>query len=364
MIKASIVGCGKIAEAHAWAIGLVPGAELVGLCDAEELMARQLAERFRVRGVFGNVRALLDEARPDVVHITTPPQSHFAIARQCLEAGCHVYVEKPFTLNSREADELLGLAKERGLHVTVGNDEQFSQAAMRMRRMIRDGYLGGPPVHMEATFCYDLGDEVYAKAFLSDRSHWVRSLPGQLLQNIISHGLIKIVEYLPGQDVRVRARGFTSPFLAKLGERELIDELRVELVDDRMTTAYFTFSTQMRPSLIEMRIYGPKNGLVFNQDHHSVIQLPGRIHKSYAAKILPLNDLARQYRRNLAANVRSFLRREFYMQEGLRNLTRLFYRSIEERSPVPIAYRDILLTTKIMDEIFAQTYGRSHADES
>ena len=47
---------------------------------------------------------MLSDAQPDVVHITTPPESHFEIARLCLAAGCHVYVEKPFTLNEQRRE--------------------------------------------------------------------------------------------------------------------------------------------------------------------------------------------------------------------------------------------------------------------
>jgi hypothetical protein len=95
-----------------------------------------------------------------------------------------------------------------------------------------------------------------------------------------------------------------------------------------------------------------------NQDHHAVIQLRGGTYKSYLEKTVPLYQFARQYRKNLVANVRLFARRTFHMQEGLRNLTRMFYRSVAENSAVPIAYRDILLTTRIMDEIFRQVYGK------
>src|SRR5262252_7699047 len=110
MLKVAIVGCGKIADAHAAAIRRIEGCEIVGVCDREPLMARQLYERFPVKRYFTNVPELLDETRPDVVHITTPPQSHFDIARLCLERHCHLYVEKPFTLDSEEARQLLCLA--------------------------------------------------------------------------------------------------------------------------------------------------------------------------------------------------------------------------------------------------------------
>src|SRR3954468_20314594 len=105
-LKVAIVCCGKIADEHAAAIRRIGGCEIVGVCDREPLMAGQLAERFEVDQSFTDVSELLDRARPDVVHITTPPASHFELARLCLDHGVHVYVEKPFTLFEAEAREL------------------------------------------------------------------------------------------------------------------------------------------------------------------------------------------------------------------------------------------------------------------
>jgi predicted dehydrogenase len=354
MIKAAIVGCGKIADAHAWAISMIPGTEIVGVCDNEELMARQLSERFKVGGYFSSLKTMLEAAKPTVVHITTPPQSHFELGRACLEAGCHVYIEKPFTVNSAEAEELIRLADRCGLKVTVGTDEQFSHVAVRMRELIGTGYLGGPPIHMEVYYCYDLGDERYARAFLEDETHWVRRLPGQLIHNVISHGIAKIAEYLEGEDVQVIAHGFSSEFLRNLGEHELIDELRAIIDDGGKRTAYFTFSTQMRPLLREFRVYGPKNGLVLNQDHHSLIKIPGKSYISYADKFIPLNALAREYRKNMMANANLFLKRNLHMKAGMKRLVELFYQSIVKNSQPPISPREIVLTAKIMDSLFAQ----------
>jgi predicted dehydrogenase len=354
MIKAAIVGCGKIADAHAWAISLIPDTEIVGVCDNEELMAKQLYERFKIKRYFRDIHDMLEATRPNVVHITTQPQSHFEIGKICLEAGCHVYIEKPFTINGYEADQLLRLANQKELKLTVGTDEQYTQVAIRMRKLINDGYLGGPPVHMEVYYCYDLGEERFARSFLENKTHWVRSLPGQLMHNIISHGIAKIAEYLTGDNFKIIAHGFTSDFLKRLGENDLIDELRVILNDDNKTTAYFTFSTQMRPLLREFRIYGPKNGLIINQDHHSLIKVPGTSYISYLDKFIPLNYYAKQYRKNMVANARLFLRRDFNMKSGLKRLIELFYKSISNNSPLPISYREILLTTKIMDSIFTQ----------
>src|SRR5690348_9816730 len=137
MFKAAIVGCGKIADSHASQILRIPGTEIVGVCDREPLMARQLMDRFPVQRGFSDVEELLRETRPDVVHVTTPPQSHFTIAKACLERGCHVYVEKPFTLDEGEADRLIDYANKKGLKITAGHDDQFTHVARRMRTLVQ-----------------------------------------------------------------------------------------------------------------------------------------------------------------------------------------------------------------------------------
>ena len=68
MLKVAIVGCGKIADAHASHIQWIEGAEIVGVCDREPLMAKQLYERFPVKAYFTDLGELLSQARPDVVH--------------------------------------------------------------------------------------------------------------------------------------------------------------------------------------------------------------------------------------------------------------------------------------------------------
>ncbi len=358
MLRVAIVGCGKIADSHAAQIARIAGCEIVGVCDTEELMARQLYDRFPVQRYFGDLQDLLAQARPDVVHITTPPQSHFEIARQCMETGCHVFIEKPITVYAGEAEKLVSLANLTGRKLTVGHDAQFSHVAMRMRKLVRDGYLGGPPVHMESHWCYDLGDAVYAKTLLGDKQHWARTLPGGLLHNIISHGVAKIAEFLKGENPQVIACGFVSPFLRNLGEEEMVDELRVIIKEEEGTTAYFTFSSQMQPSLHQFRIYGPRNGLLLDEDKRILIKLRGGSFKSYAEHFIPPLTHAGQYIANFTRSMRLFLKMDFHPDSGKKYLIESFYRSIVEDSAPPIPYHEILWTSKIMDEIFGQIRAR------
>ncbi len=363
MLKVAIVGCGKIADEHASQIQRIRGCEIVGICDRELLMARQLYERFPVKRYFGDVAELLSAAAPDVVHITTPPQGHFDIAKLCLEAGCHVYVEKPFTLYESEARELIALASGKGLKVTVGHDDQFSHAARRMRTLVQNGYLGSELVHMESYYGYEL-KQAYARALLGDQRHWVRGLPGKLLHNVISHGIARIAEFLTTDSPHVIAYGFVSPFLKKMGEREIIDELRVIVAEETGTTAYFTFSSQMRPLLHQFRIYGAQNGLVLDQDQEALVKLRGARFKSYAEKFIPPVIMAKQYLGNLRPNLRTFLAADFHMKSGMKCLIESFYHSILNDAPPPIPYREIFLTARIMDAIFAELDAQRPAVEA
>jgi predicted dehydrogenase len=351
MLKIAIVGCGKIADDHAQQIRRVRNAQLTAFCDAEPLMAEQMRDRFGGLA-FADLDRLLEQAKPDVVHITTPPTSHFRLAMRCLEAGCHVFVEKPFTMNADEARRLLQTATARGLNITVGHNLQFSDPAIRMRELVASGFLGGRPVHLESYYSYDLGDRDYARAFLSDSSHWVRCLPGGLLQNVISHGLGRIAEYMQGDDPRVVVHGFTSPFLRSLGEHTLRDELRV-IVYDEHTTAYFTFSSQIRPQVSEFRVFGPRNGVLIDDAHNVMTTLRGAKYKSYLDMLVPPLAASAQLFANGWRNMRRLVTADLHMGNSMKVLIERFYQSIREGQAVPIPYREILVTAQLMDAVFA-----------
>jgi hypothetical protein len=110
----------------------------------------------------------------------------------------------------------------------------------------------------------------------------------------------------------------------------------------------------MRPSLHQFRIFGPKNGLFLDDDEQVVLRLRGARFKSYAEKFGAPVVYTQQYLGNLARNARLFLANDFHMKSGMKNLIEAFYQSITQNSPVPISAREILLISRISDEIFQQ----------
>jgi hypothetical protein len=118
----------------------------------------------------------------------------------------------------------------------------------------------------------------------------------------------------------------------------------------------------MRPALHMFRIYGNKNGLVLDQDQEVLIKLRGARFKSFLEKFVPTAIFAKQYLGNLRINLGLFLARDFHMKSGMKYLIESFYQSIEDGSPVPIPYREILLTARIMDAIFSQVHAKEPSE--
>ena len=360
MLRIAIIGCGKIADQHVLALRRVADCEVVAVCDREMLMAQQLAGRFGIAKTFSDAQEMLKAISPDIVHITTPPQGHFSLARQCLESGCHVYLEKPFTVTAHEAKDLIQLAEGKGLKITAGHNYQFTLEMLEMRKLVAQDFLGGKPIHVESHWSYDLSDTSYVGPILGSQTHWVRQLPGQLFHNLISHGIAKLAEFL-GDEVEISAHAHQSPLLQGLGGQEVQDELRVFIRDQTGTTAFFCFSTQIKPGLNSLRICGPKNSLWVDHASGTLIRNEKQSYKSYLTYFIPPLKSARQHLKNARKNVFDFLRGRLHQDSGMKELIEQFYQSVRRKSPPPIPYREIILTARIMDEIFTQVYPKNSA---
>lgn len=361
--RVAIIGCGMVADQHADQLRYLPDCELVAACDTDELIARQFADRFHIPQVFTDAAEMLHTGGVDAVHITTPAQCHFSLGRLCLEAGCHVYVEKPFTLNAEEADELLHLADVGGRRITVGHNLQFSPEALRLRKIVQDGFLGGPPVHIECIQCYSHDEPTYGKAVLADPSHWVRRLPGSLLHNLVSHGIAKIAEFLEGDSPALMSISFSSPYLVEHNHTDIVDELRAVLRDERGTTAFFLFTTQFGEGSNELRLFGRAGNLVLDNNYRTVIRIRPSAYKSYLRYFLAPLSHAREQARNTVVSIHQFARKEFQMDFGMRKLMELFYRAIREGGPDPIPRDEIRRAARMMDAIFSQMPSRRENSE-
>ena len=161
--------------------------------------------------------------------------------------------------------------------------------------------------------------------------------------------------------MEIAATAHQSEQLRSLGAQEVMDELRVLIRDKSGTTAFFCFSTQMK-GLNQLRVYGPANSITADIITGSLVRNTSRSYKSYLTYFIPPLRNAKEHFRNAQCNIANFLRRRLYQDFGMKELIERFYDSIRTNEPPPIPYREIILTARIMDEIFAQIYPNRMTD--
>ena len=124
-VKVGVIGVGSLGQHHARVYAEAPEADLVGVVDANAGRARDIAIKHHCRA-FPNFPEMFGQV--DAVSVAVPTPLHHQIARECLQAGVHVLVEKPMTVTLAEAEELVGLAVARKLILQVGHIERFNSA--------------------------------------------------------------------------------------------------------------------------------------------------------------------------------------------------------------------------------------------
>jgi predicted dehydrogenase len=129
MLKIGLIGLGHLGKIHLKLLKQIPQFELVGVYDVDIENAQKVAESFDVP-CFHHLEALLDKVQ--AVDIVTPTLSHFAIAKQALASGKHVFIEKPVTHTPEEARLLLELQSQTNLIVQVGHVERYNPAFLAL----------------------------------------------------------------------------------------------------------------------------------------------------------------------------------------------------------------------------------------
>src|SRR6185369_11713423 len=129
--------------------------ELAAVCDLSPVTAEAAAERYGIRAWFTDHLAMLKKARPDVVHVTTPPTPHFRLAMDSFDAGAHVIVEKPATSTFEELDTLVRRAQESDRHLVEDYNYVFNHAPQEILRRIGFGQFGAV-THVEVLICLDI----------------------------------------------------------------------------------------------------------------------------------------------------------------------------------------------------------------
>ncbi len=130
-LKCAVIGTGYLGKFHAQKYASLPGCDLVAVVDVNEALANNIADINGAKA-YTDYKQILGEV--DAVSIVVPTTYHHAVAKDFLEAGSHVLVEKPITVTVAEADELIAIAKEKNLVLQVGHLERFNPAVLGLEK--------------------------------------------------------------------------------------------------------------------------------------------------------------------------------------------------------------------------------------
>ena len=139
-MRVAILGCGYVANMYRLTLPLHPGLELAGVHDRERSRSETMARLTGTRA-YESLDALLADDAPIVLNLTNP-REHYETTRALLEAGRHVYTEKPVAMDLGEAKALTALAAERSLHLVSAPCTLMSPAAQTLWRALREGRAG------------------------------------------------------------------------------------------------------------------------------------------------------------------------------------------------------------------------------
>jgi len=340
-LKAALIGAGAIARQHLSCLKTLKGVEIAGVCDLSPAVAESAAERYGVSAWFTDHAAMLRDVRPDVVHVTTPPTSHFRLAMDALEAGAHVIVEKPATVKFAELEELTRCASSRGLALIEDYNYVFNHATREIEKWIEDGTLGAV-VHVDVLISLSLfGPGGFADA---NTRHPALALAGGALADFLPH-LASLAHRFIGEHRRANA------IWTKRRESILpYDELHA-VVEGERATATLGFSATAQPDAFWLRVYGERGHASTNlfetrltleklRDGPKPLQpLKNGLEEGKAVRRAAIGTLMRKFKAGPGT------------YDGMWHLVARIYEALAQGAALPVPIEDVLAVNRMVEAL-------------
>lgn len=338
-LRVAIVGLGSVSIEHLAKLRRLATVEVVAICDLSKTLVEAVGERWGVEGRYVDFDAMLGEVDPQVVHVTTPPASHRQLVLAALDAGAHVFVEKPIAPLLSDYLQMRNTATRRGLLLVENYNYRFTDVVLKALALVREGRIG-ELVNIDATFATTIADP---SGVYRDRSlvHFSHALPGGAVQNFATHPLSLVLPLM----VRPTRLACFQRRIAPRGKSN--DELRA-LLDDGRITASITITSHSRPASFAYVLHGTEGRI-------EVDTTVRRLHLDHAGGSLDTlrNGLCHGLnygRSTVALAARAAVGRHDYFQ-GLEILLRRFYAALLSSDPPPISLSEMDDVNYVLHEL-------------
>ena len=340
-LTGAIIGCGAIAREHLTAVSGLKNVQMMAVCDLSATRAEATAERFGITSWYGDYQQLLSDVRPDLVHITTPPTSHFSIAKYCLSAGLNVLCEKPITVNYQEFCELKQLARDSHRLLMEDQNYRFHSSVMHIHDLLNSGKLGDV---VDVQIFISLNISAPGSPYVDlNAPYFGLALRGGVIGDFLTH--IAYLTYMftgPVVDLRTTwtKHHRDSSFAA--------DEFRA-LIKGERTTAHVGFSGNAQPDGFWIRVAGTKAYAETNLFEPPRLTL--RRLRSGEPALAKLRDGAQEAREVLRGTVAGFWRKLAGTSnyDGLSELISRTYGALESGGDAPVSLDEIDEIASLVD---------------
>jgi len=342
-VKAALIGAGQIARQHLACLKTLPGVNLAAICDLSPATAEAAADRYAIPAWFTDHRTMLEKVRPDVVHVTTPPTSHFRLALDAVDAGAHVIVEKPVTPSFGELQTLVDRAQGAGRHLVEDHNYLFNRAPQEILRRIESGEFGAV-THVEVLICLDiLGPDGFADP---NSPHPALRLAGGAIADFLPH-LASLAHMFVGPH-----RTASTVWTKRKSSPLPYDEFRA-LVDAEHGTAALGFSASSQPDAFWLRVYGEKMQATANLfETRLTFDGPRNVPKPLRPFVSGLAEGKAIRRAALTTLLRKFKGPGAY--QGLWELLGRTYQALADRSALPVTTSDVLEVNRMVEALKPQ----------
>lgn len=241
-----IIGCGRIAHKFADAIKSVGNARLTACASKELAKANAFKEKYALQYAYDNYDDLVKNSEIDAVYIATTHNFHYENAMLCLNNGKAILVEKSFTINAKQAQDIIDLAGKKGLFVMEAMWTRYLPLSYWVREQIKNGEIG-EVCHIEASF---------GVKFDFDENSRIFNI------NLAGGGLLDLAIYpLSYVSMVLGYEPITISSVAKIGETGVDEQAAISLLYKNGKTASINYSVHCNYSNTAI-IYGTKGKII------------------------------------------------------------------------------------------------------
>jgi len=241
--RIAVAGLGGVAERiHLPACRSIPEIEIVGGADPDAMVRSRIAAKFGLPKVFADVDSMLAEVHPEVLIVGAPPAAHFEICRKALDAGVHVFCEKPFMATLEQAGEAIAIARERRLGLRVNNQYRYMSFYADTKRRIDAGEFG-------PAYALEFWQQMFHPP--ANERNWRSQLQRYLIYEFGSHPLDLACFFLDDLPVSVQAH---TPKCRPEFDADVVVRMTARFPGERLATFSFNRVSHAPEKYLECRI--------------------------------------------------------------------------------------------------------------